>query len=75
MRRIKYLILGVGLLAQVVSYSQYAGVGIDHEVLAGDTATNDLISNLWVPSSMKISFFVIRRGRNEDIPSGRNTLT
>lgn len=75
MRRIKYLILGVGLLAQVVSYSQYAGVGIDHKILAGDTATNDLISNLWVSGSMKISFFAIRQGRNKDIPSGRDTLT
>lgn len=44
--RITYLILGVGFLAQVVSYSEYARVGIDYEVLAGDTATNDLVSNL-----------------------------
>jgi len=45
-RRIGYLIFGVGFLAQIVSYAEDAGIGIDDEVLAGDTATDDLVSDL-----------------------------
>lgn len=51
MRRIKYLILGIGFFAQIVSYSEDAGVGIDREVLAGDTAADDLVTNLQIAIS------------------------
>lgn len=46
MRQITYLILGVGFFTQIISCSERAGVGIDYEVLAGDTAADDLVSNL-----------------------------